>query len=65
MTINTRFNRVALSKLKIVGGIVLVLIDEIDELGLSRENDGDSVYELLRLMRARITLARKVSHVND
>ena len=29
---------------------VLLMIDEIDELGLSREKDGDSVYELLRIM---------------
>jgi SpoVK/Ycf46/Vps4 family AAA+-type ATPase len=29
---------------------VLVLIDEIDELGLSRERNGEYVYELLRLL---------------
>ena len=32
---------------------VLLLIDEIDELGLNRSKSGDSVFELLRLMDAR------------
>ena len=29
---------------------VLLIIDEVDELGLSRDKDGETVYELLRLM---------------
>jgi len=29
---------------------VLIIIDEVDELGLQREENGESVYELLRLM---------------
>lgn len=32
------------------GRRMLVLIDEIDELGLTRERDGGSVFELLRIM---------------
>ena len=49
---------------------VLVLIDEVDELGLSREKDGDSVYGLLRIMdgienHRNLTLLASTNRLQD